>query len=378
MKSNVTVKKIIVLGGGVSGLISAILLARRNEFEVLLIDKNESFLNALRLHLTFQEPLKSFQKNFSELANKFNFKFLQKDIQITNETLLKWEKESFIEQINLRFDYLILSTGASQISTESIVSVSQDSVVIGLNEFITEEWKDNIYNLISSENISFVGGGATSIQFIFELFSYLEKYRLKPKINFFTLEDRILSYLPKVFHEYIHSKFKYKNTYFYPHHKIKSITKESTFVESLQTKVSREFPSDITFLFPGVKPYPFKMETNQFGQLTQSSHVFQTIFASGDCSFFHSSGDNSMSAQIAVRKARNVSQNIINHSLNQPMKIFNYKELGYFISMGGLDGIGWMLFPMNVLFGPPAFVVKEMIEKQFEFFVTGLDTYVDF
>ena len=53
-----------------------------------------------------------------------------------------------------------------------------------MNEFITEGWKDSIYQLISAENISFVGGGASSIQFIFELYSYLEKYKLKPKINF--------------------------------------------------------------------------------------------------------------------------------------------------------------------------------------------------
>ena len=85
-----------------------------------------------------------------------------------------------------------------------------------------------------------------------------------------------------------------------------------------------------------------------------------------------------MSAQIAVRKARIVSRNILNHSQNKSLNPFNYKELGYFISMGGLDGIGWMLFPMNVLFGPPAFVVKELIEKQLDFFITGLDTYIDF
>jgi NADH:ubiquinone reductase (H+-translocating) len=372
------VKKIIIIGGGVSGLISAVLLARRNEFEVLLVDKNESFLNILRLHLTFQEPLKNFQKNFSELANKFNFKFLQKEVHITNENLLKWERESLIDQINERFDYLILSTGASQVSPESIVSASQDSVVLGLNEFITEGWKDSIYQLISAENISFVGGGASSIQFIFELYSYLEKYKLKPKINFFTMEDRILSSLPNVFHEYIYSKFKNKNTFFYSHQKIKSITRESIIVESLETKDSREFPSDITFLFPGVRPSPFRLETNEFGQLIQPSHVLQTIFTAGDCSYFHSSGDNSMSAQIAVRKARTVSQNILNHSQNKSLNNFSYKELGYFISMGGLDGIGWMLFPMNILFGPPAFVVKELIEKQLEFFITGLDTYIDF
>jgi len=31
-----------------------------------------------------------------------------------------------------------------------------------------------------------------------------------------------------------------------------------------------------------------------------------------------------------------------------------------------------------VLFGPGAFAVKELIEKQFELFVTGVDTYIDF
>jgi NADH:ubiquinone reductase (H+-translocating) len=371
------VKKVIIIGGGVSGLISAILLSRQNNFEVLLVDKNESFLNVLRLHLSFQEPLQNFQKSFSSLASTFHFKFLQKEILITNENLEKWERESFIDQINESFDYLIVSTGASQISSDTLLA-SKDSVVLGLNEFINEKWKDNIYQLISAENISFVGGGASSIQFIFELYAYLEKYKLKPNINFFTMEDRTLSSLPKAFHEYIHSKFKNKRTYFYSHHKIKSITRESIFVESLQTKTSREFPSDLTFFFPGVRPSPFRMEANEYGQLIHGSHLFKNIFSAGDCSYFNSNGDNYMSAQIAVRKARIVSRNIVNHSNNQSMNNFTYKELGYFISMGSLDGVGWMLHPMNVLFGPPAFVAKELIEKQLEFFITGLDTYIDF
>lgn len=370
-------KKVIILGGGVSGLVSATLLARQNNFEVLLVDKNESFLNVLRLHLTFQEPLQNFQKSFSSLASKFNFKFLQKEVIISSEDLLRWQKESFIDQINESFDYLIVSTGASQVSPESL-STSKDAIVLGLNDFISEKWKDNIFQLISSENISFVGGGASSIQFIFEMYAFLEKYKLKPKINFFTMEDRILSSLPKVFHDYIHSKFRNKNTYFYSNHKIKSITRENVLVESVKARTTEEFPSDITFFFPGVRPFPFQMETNEYGQFMHGSYIYQNIFASGDCSYFKSNGDNYMSAQIAVRKARIVSRNILNHSQNQSLSNFNYKELGYFISMGGLDGIGWMLAPMNVLFGPPAFVVKELIEKQLEFFITGLDTYIDF
>lgn len=374
--SNVSVKKIIVLGGGVSGLVSAILLAKNN-FEVLLVDKEESFLNSLKLHLSFWEPLKNFQKNYKELSLKFNFEFLQKEILLSEENLLRWEQESFLDQIQHSFDYLIVSTGASQIPS-SHLSISQDAPVLTLNDFYNEKWKESIYQIISSENISFVGGGATSIQFLFELYAYLETYKLKPKINFFTMEDRTLSSLPVFFHEYIYSKFKHKNTEFFPKHKIKSITKSVTMVDSLEFGVSKEFLTDLTFFFPGVKPSPFRLETNEFGQIQLSSGVLKKSFSAGDCSYFHSKGNNSMSAQIAVRKARTVVQNILLHFKHQSLKPFKYNELGYFISMGGLDGIGWMLLPMNILFGPPAFVIKELIEKQLEFFMTGLDTYVDF
>jgi hypothetical protein len=63
---------------------------RGNNFEVLLVDKNESFLNVLRLHLTFQEPLQNFQKSFSSLASTFHFKFLQKEVLISNENIFSF------------------------------------------------------------------------------------------------------------------------------------------------------------------------------------------------------------------------------------------------------------------------------------------------
>lgn len=369
-------KKIIILGGGVSGLLAAIYLSRRKDFSVLLVDKKEFFLNSLRLHLTFQESVKSFQKSYRTLASEFQFRFLQREVSLTEETLTNWERDSYIEEIGESFDYLILSTGASQISPESL-SVSPDAPLLRLDDFTSDTWKSRLEEILSANTISFIGGGASSIQFLFELYAFLERYQEKPKINFYTLQNRILSSLPPFFHEYVISKFKSRNTEFFPLQKVNSITKDRVRLESTETKESRELPSDFTFLFPGVKPSPFQIQANGYGQVMKKGATSQKIFSAGDCSYFSSSGDNSMSAQIAVRKARTVSQNILSHSQNQNMKNFTYKELGYFISMGALDGIGWMLFPINILFGPPAFVVKELIEKQFELFLTGLDTYID-
>lgn len=370
-------KKILILGGGVSGLLAAIILAKRKDFSVLLVDKKDYFLNSLRLHLTFQDPVKTFQKSYSELSSEFQFRFLQKEILLSEEILETWERDSFIEEIGESFDYLILSTGAAQISPNSLY-ISEDAPLLRLDDFMNDAWKLKMEQILSANTISFIGGGASSIQFLFELYAFLDRYQEKPKIHFYTLQNRLLSTLPPFFHEYVHSKFKYHNTEFFPLQKIDSITKESVRLESVESKTKRELPSDFTFLFPGVKPAPLQFITNGYGQILRKNYVSQKIFSAGDCSFFQSAGDNSLSAQIAVRKARIVSQNIISHSSKQNMKNFSYKELGYFISMGALDGIGWMLFPMNILFGPPAFVIKELIEKQFELFIKGVDTYIDF
>ena len=60
------------------------------------------------------------------------------------------------------------------------------------------------------------------------------------------------------------------------------------------------------------------------------------------------------------------------------LKPYNYKELGYFLSLGRGDGVGWMLHPENVIDGPPALVIKEAIEVQHDLYLKGFDTYLPF
>ncbi|MCB1202570.1 MAG: hypothetical protein KDK41_18160, partial [Leptospiraceae bacterium] len=57
---------------------------------------------------------------------------------------------------------------------------------------------------------------------------------------------------------------------------------------------------------------------------------------------------------------------------------YNFKELGFFISLGPFDGLGYMLIKEIMLSGLPAFAVKESIELQFDLFVQGFDTYPPF
>jgi NADH dehydrogenase len=84
-----------------------------------------------------------------------------------------------------------------------------------------------------------------------------------------------------------------------------------------------------------------------------------------------------MSAQSAVRKGRLVARNILRAA--GPVKIMEpylHRELGYVISMGPSDAIGWLGFESNVVAGLPAGLAKEVIEAQYDLLLTGIDTYI--
>jgi NADH dehydrogenase len=50
--------------------------------------------------------------------------------------------------------------------------------------------------------------------------------------------------------------------------------------------------------------------------------------------------------------------------------------MGYLISLGPKDAIGWVGLRCNVVAGYPAMVLKELVEAQYDLLLTGTDTYI--
>ena len=103
--------------------------------------------------------------------------------------------------------------------------------------------------------------------------------------------------------------------------------------------------------------------------------VCWALFAAGDCARYAGGGLDAMTAQAAVRKGKLVAENIRRLSRHEPLAAYDYQALGYFLSLGPLDGIGWLGSPGNILSGAPAFTVKIAVEAQFNLFLRGVDTY---
>jgi len=117
---------------------------------------------------------------------------------------------------------------------------------------------------------------------------------------------------------------------------------------------------------------------NAFGQVVVEKHKpLQNIFTAGDCSNYHSFGSNTMTAQSAVRKGQLVARNVLRHSgFLKLLEPYLHRDLGYVISLGPMDAVGWLALEGNVVTGIPALMIKELVEAQYDLLLTGIDTYV--
>ena len=62
------------------------------------------------------------------------------------------------------------------------------------------------------------------------------------------------------------------------------------------------------------------------------------------------------------------------------LKIFEpylHQDLGYVISLGPKDAVGWLAVENNVVGGTPALLLKETVESQYDLLLaTGINTYL--
>ena len=85
----------------------------------------------------------------------------------------------------------------------------------------------------------------------------------------------------------------------------------------------------------------------------------------------------SMTAQSAVRKGMLAARNILRHSGSfKLLEPYFHRDLGYVVSLGPADAVGWLALEGNVVNGIPALVIKEIVEAQYDLLLTGIDTYV--
>jgi NADH dehydrogenase len=368
--------RVAIVGGGYAGLAALeALCEHRPDAEILLIDPRSHHLKISHLHETFRRPLTDFEVSFQALEKRFNMRHIQEALEFDESTVRQWNRDRKLEVGNqtVAFDFLLIATGA-----QSKV-VEKGPQILDLSDFIASGGRELLEKHLSGSNepwLTIVGCGATGVQFLFEIAHYQRARDVSCNLRLVDGGDEPLQQFHSKMGRYVKSRLDDLRIEYRPNFRFLAQEPGLLIIEDQETDELMELPSDLSLLFIGKEPV-LRFETNWFGQVVIQGETLDRTFSAGDCSRYRGIGSNAMSAQNAVRKGRLVARNILRAA--GPLKIMEpylHRELGYLISMGPSDAIGWLGLESNVVAGLPAGLAKEVIEAQYDLLLAGVDTYI--
>ena len=381
---NITRKKkinVIIVGGGYAGLAALTnLLQFAPDTSVTLIDPNEHHLKITHLHETFRYPLADLLIPFTEIGKRFECRYIQATVALDQENLLSCQnsKQLIVNGEILDFDYLIVATGCNNNDSEN----QSSSEILRLSDFTQTSGADLMTRLLaqndssSEQIISVIGGGATGIQFLFEINQFLNRIKHKAKLRLIHSASHVLNQFPDGFATYTENRMRELDIAFYPNTYFREQQDGKILLSEKATEKPFDLPSNLALLFLGKRPQTI-FPSNAFGQIIADNTHLPNIYTAGDCSYYQSLGSNTFSAQSAVRKGKLVARNILRHAgfpgLLEP---YLHQDLGYIVNLGASDAVGWLAAEGNLVTGISALTVKEIVETQYDLLLAGIDTYL--
>lgn len=369
--------RVAIIGGGYAGLACVLQLRRQSsEIEVHLIDPSPCHIKNNHLHQTLDRPLQSFSVPFAALAERLGFSFHQHDCRWDLQQLRDWQQHRVLPlgEGALPFDLAVLATGAQP------VPLAAGDFCYGLGEFrqglgpgLMESFRERVGD--RPAHCTVVGSGPSGIQFLFALHDRLTHWRIVHQLRLVTLDCKMVPELPGGFHQKLLAAMTARGISFIPASRFIGQQKTCLRLQPLDMSPPKSIESDLTLLFPGVEPQPTRLKTNPFGQVLLGGACLDSIFAAGDCADFAGPGLNTLTAQAAVRKGRLVAANISALASKGKLTPYSYRERGFFLALGPLDGLGWLGWRRNLVSGLTAMAVKELLEAQYDLLLEGLDTY---
>jgi NADH dehydrogenase len=370
--------KLIIIGGGYAGLSALITLRKQApDAEITLIDPRPYHLNITRLHETVHRPLNTIQVPYSVLSKRFDFIHKQQAIHFDEQQLKAWNSKKIIEfgEEILLFDYLLIATGSLPIQSViepdvfDLNAISQHGFASVLEQFIAN-------TDANGKTINIVGAGPTGIQFAFEMAHVLRACHADYQLNLIDSGDKLLSPFPVEIGRYVEKRMVEKRISVLKHKYYKGKQGGEIVLENRHSGEKSAQASDMTLLLLGKKP-ELLLHANSSGQVILDSNVLTPIFTAGDCSHYDDMGSNLMTSQSALRKGKAAAKNILREAgILRFCLPYMHEDIGYLLSLGPDDAVGWIGSKNAIVSGLPAFIAKEAIEAQYDLLLTGIDSYV--
>ena len=370
--------KVIIIGGGYAGLSALITLRKKTpDAAITLIDPRPFHLIITRLHETVHRPLDSLRIPYDLLARRFKFIHKQQAIHFDEHQLRIWDSQKTIRlgEESLSFDYLLIATGSLPIQSENepdtydLNSISQHCFNATLEQFIAR-------TDTKKKTINIVGAGPTGIQFAFEMAHVLQACHAEYQLNLIEGGDKLLTAFPAALAGYVERRLLEKRITLLKNQFYKGKQGDEIMLQNSHSGDKSVLGSELTLLLLGKKP-ELLLHANSSGQVLVDGKTLAHIFTAGDCSFYDEMGSNLMTSQSALRKGKAAANNILREAGVLCFCLpYMHQDIGYLLSLGADDAVGWIGSKSNIVRGLPAFLAKEGIEAQYDMLLSGIDSYV--
>ncbi|MGB5542884.1 MAG: FAD-dependent oxidoreductase [Gammaproteobacteria bacterium] len=366
--------RIVIVGGGYAGMSCLMDLARRlPETQRTLVDPGEHHLQLTRLHEALNHGLDRYRIPFARLGERYGFVHRRSGPALSSKALAEARRRGCLAlpEGDIPFDALVVAVGARPRPRPRHAGWS------GLADLRRRDGRTVVEGMAALNRrawVTVVGGGATGLQYLFELKDALRRAGARCRVRLVDGGERLLPGLPQAFHDYLERRIEQSGIQYLRQTRFESVDDDGLHVIDSNGR-RRSLASACGLVFAGMRGNPQVLQTDASGQVLADGKILSGIFAAGDCSHYAGKGLNSASAQAAVRKGRHVAAALRRMGEGRKLPAYAARELGFFLSMGTLDGIGWMGRPRGIVTGVPAFALREALEARYELFLSGIDTF---
>lgn len=324
-------KKIIVIGGGFAGALTAKKLEKKKDFKVTLIDTKNYFEFTPGILRTIVSP--SHIKKIQILHNHY----LHRSKIITDKVIEISEKYVKLKSgKKIEFDYLVIASGSKY-----ELPIKEQDLIISTR---ASHLRDCYEKLCKAKSILIIGGGLVGVELAGEILDHYKKEN--KKITIVHSAPEIIPRNNKKTIIYADNFLQKKGVEII---KGERVVKSENNGRNFITDKNRVLKQDMAFLCTGIKPnFEFlkknfskalneknQVKVNSFLQVKKQGRTCKNIFAAGDITDLK----EEKTSQNSENQALIVSKNICAIENKKPLYKYHSNSHGMVISLGKKNGI---------------------------------------
>jgi NADH:ubiquinone reductase (H+-translocating) len=381
-------KKVVILGGGYAGLMTAVTLQKKvhpSRIEIYLVNKNDYHYFTTKVHEAGAGTVnpESIKLPIQELIDSKRVTFIQDEV-----TGLDIERKRVIcKNQTLNYDYVVVGIGGTP-KTFNIPGLEEHAFFLfnwegtyRLRKHIEEKFQEFSLQRAGKLNLVIGGTGFTGMEFIHELTNSIpilcKRFKVVPNdVNIIVIEpnQRILQGFPEAIVSDAFNSLRKTNIEYKVGLQVTRVEDRKIILED-----GTEVPTDTFIWAGGVMGNPLleglgfellegRVKLNEFCEVPGCHDVY--VIGDASVSLNEKGKPYPPTAQIAIQQGQYCAYNMAMKIYGQPTKPFHYIHRGTVMSLGKGNATGTVYD--HHISGHFAALMKWMIEMRYCFMLGGL------